>query len=63
VKKKQTTEIENRDDNIRRLTVEECNELYLKHNNPNMRRLSDDEYAELYEIMYGQKGKEIPENS
>ena len=54
MKKEKTTEIATNDD-LRRLTVEECNELYLKHNNPNMRRLSDEEYAELYETMYGQK--------
>ena len=46
-----------------RLTAEEANELYLKHNNPNMRRLSDEEYAELYDKMYNQQGKEKPEDS
>ena len=50
-------------DNLRRLTVEECNESYWKHNNTNMRRLSDEEYDELYEIMYGQQGKKKPEDS
>ena len=49
MRKKQRTETTRRinPDNLRRLTVEECNESYLKHNNPNMRRLSDEEYEEL----------------
>ena len=34
---------------IRRLTVQECMESSLKHNNPNLRRLTDEEYAKLQE--------------
>ena len=34
---------------IRRLTVKECMESSLKHNNPNLRRLTDEEYAKLQE--------------
>lgn len=29
---------------IRRLSVQECMESSLKHNNPNLRRLTDEEY-------------------
>lgn len=34
---------------IRRLTVKECMESSLKHNNPNLRRLTDAEYDKLQE--------------
>lgn len=34
---------------IRRLTVQECMESSLEHNNPNLRRLTDEEYDKLQE--------------
>lgn len=34
---------------IGRLTVKECMESSLKHNNPNLRRLTDEEYDKLQE--------------
>lgn len=46
-----------------RLSLEEANEIYAKYNNENMRRLSDEEYEKLYETMYGQVGKDKPEDS
>ena len=50
--KRETTKRNKRDD-LRRLTAEECDELYFKYVNQYMRRLTDEEYKELE--------KEIPE--
>ncbi len=52
-KKRETTKKRVEQDDLRRLTAEEYDELYFEYINPNLRRLSDEEYKKLE--------KEIPE--